>query len=161
MQRDGLDCGTAVAAVRGASADIGARGQGIEIDAGDGVDGIDGGETIGASTFRSAGDGADVSNVGGEFDQHRRACDFLHPFGDHAGVLRHLPDGGAHAALAHAVRASEVELESIGAGIFRTADNVVPRLALGIHHQGGNYGVVRVALLDLGNFAEVGVDGTV
>ena len=33
-------------------------------------------------------------------------------------VLGHLADGGAHAALAHAVRAAEVQLEAVGAGVF-------------------------------------------
>ena len=34
------------------------------------------------------------------------------------GVLGHLADGGAHAALAHAVRAAEVQLEAVGARVF-------------------------------------------
>ena len=104
---------------------------------------------------------ADVGDVGRELHDHRGARHFLDPLGDHAGVIGDLADGGAHAALAHAVGAAEIELEAIGAGVFGALDDVVPDFALGIHHEGRDDGVVRIALLDLGDLAEVGVDGAV
>ena len=48
------------------------------------------------------------------------------PFGDHLHVLGHLADGRAHAAFAHPVRAAEVELDPIGAGVVDAPDDVVP-----------------------------------
>ncbi len=118
VQRDGLDRGAAVAAVGAFAVDVGARREGVEIDAGDGVDGVDGGEAVGAAALGRAGHGADVGDVGRELDEHRGARLLLDPRGDHLRVLGHLADGRAHAALAHAVRAAEVELEAVGAGIF-------------------------------------------
>src|SRR5262249_42889346 len=99
-----------------------------------------------------------VGDVRRELHQHGCACDFLHPFGDHAGVLGHLPDGGAHAAFAHAVRAAEVELEAIRAGVFAALDDVVPGFPLGIDHQARDHSVMREALFDFGDLAEVGID---
>ena len=46
----------------------------------------------------------------------------------------HLADGAAHTALAHTVRASEIQLQPVRAGIFRPLDDVVPDLALRVHH---------------------------
>jgi hypothetical protein len=40
------------------------------------------------------------------------------PPGNHLRVLGHLADGGAHAALAHAVRTAEVQFEAVGACVF-------------------------------------------
>src|ERR1700761_3718105 len=100
------------------SAAWGARIEGVEVDAGDGVDGVDGGECVGAGAFGGAGGHADVGDVGREFDDDGSARGFLHPFGDLLAVLGHLANGGAHASLAHAVRAAEVELEAVGARSF-------------------------------------------
>ena len=71
------------------------------------------------------------------------------------------PTARAHAALAHAVRAAEVELQAVGAGVFGALDDVVPGLALRFHHQRRDDGVLRVALLDLGDLAEVDLDRAV
>src|SRR5262249_26594526 len=102
-----------------------------------------------------------VGDVGREFHQNRSARDLFDPLGDHAGVLGYLADGGAHAAFAHAVGAAEVELEAIGAGVFAALDDVVPGFTLGIDHEAGDDGVVGVLLLDIGDLAQVGFDGTV
>ena len=161
VQGDGLHRRAAIAAVRRAAAHVGARRERVEIDAGDGIDGVDGGEGVGAAAAGGARHGADVGDVGGELDEHRGAGHFLDPFGDHAGVVGHLADGAAHAALAHAVGAAEVQLEAVGAGVFGALDDVVPGFALGIDHQGGDDGVLGIALFDLGDFAEVDFDGAV
>jgi hypothetical protein len=71
------------------------------------------------------------------------------------------PTADAHAALAHAVRASEIEFERVGARRFGAAHHVVPRLALRFDHQRCDHQVVRVALLHVVDFPEVHFDGPV
>ena len=73
----------------------------------------------------------------------------------------HLADGGAHAALAHAVRAAEVELEAVGAGAFGALDDVMPGLALGFDHERGDDDVLGVAALYFFDLAEVDFDGAI
>jgi hypothetical protein len=60
----------------------------------------------------------DVADVGRELDEHRRPRELLRPAGDLLEDLGLLADGRAHAALAHPVRAAEVELEAVGAGVL-------------------------------------------
>jgi len=64
VESDGFDSRATVATVRGFTADIRAWGEGIEINAGDGIDGVDGGESVGTAFFSGARDGANVTNVG-------------------------------------------------------------------------------------------------
>ena len=47
--------------------------------------------------------------------------DLRHPARDLLAIFRHLADGAAHAALAHAVRAAVVQLDAVRAGIFDLA----------------------------------------
>ena len=142
MEGDGFDGRAAVAAVGGFAADIWARDERIEINAGDGVDGVDGGERVGATFFGGAGDSADVTDIGSEFDEDGSASDFFDPLGDHGGIFGNLTDSAAHAAFTHAVRAAEIEFETVGAGVFGTLDDFVPGFALGFHHKRGDDGVV-------------------
>jgi hypothetical protein len=58
-------------------------------------------------------------------------------------VFGHLADGAAHAALAHAVRAAEIQLQAVGAGVFGALHDVVPGFALRFHHQRRDHGVLR------------------
>jgi hypothetical protein len=50
----------------------------------------------------------------------------LAPAHDHLDVFRHLADGRAHAALAHAVRAAEIELDAVGAGLLDQRQDRLP-----------------------------------
>ena len=72
-------------------------------------------------------------------------------------VLGDLADRGAHAALAHAVRAAEVELDAVGAGVVAPGDDLVPGLALRLDHEARHDRLVRVAPLDLADLGEVDV----
>jgi hypothetical protein len=56
------------------------------------------------------------------------------------------------------MRATEVELETVGPGVFGSLDDIVPGCALGFHHERGDHGVVRIAVFDLGDFTEVDFD---
>ena len=100
-------------------------------------------------------------DIRSELHDHRGPRHFLDPLGNHAGVIGHLADGGTHAAFAHAVGAAEIQLEAVGARVFGALDDVVPDLAFGIHHQGRDHGVMRVAFLDFGDLAKIGIDGAV
>ena len=62
------------------------------------------------------------------------------------------PTRRAHAALAHPVRAAEVELEPVAAGVLDLADEGVP-VVLRLGHQRDDDGVLRVAALHLADLA--------
>src|SRR3984885_1200737 len=161
VQRDRLHRRAAITAVGGEPVDIRPGLQSIQIDAGDGVDGVDGRKPVGARPLSGARDLPDVGDVGCQLHQHRRARLFLHPARDHLGVLGHLTDGTAHAALAHSMRTTEVQLQAVGARVFGAPHNVVPGFARGLHHQRRDYRVPGVALLHLGDLAQIRFDGPV
>ena len=94
------------------------RREGVEIDVGDRVDGVDQRHRVGAAVLGGAGRVADVGDVGRQLDDDRHAGRRLAPARDHLDVFRHLADGRAHAALAHAVRAAEIELDAVAAGVL-------------------------------------------
>src|SRR5262249_37166381 len=110
VQGDRLDRRTAVAAVATLAADRRLRRQRVQVHAHDGVEGVDQGQGVGAALDRRPADGGDVGDVRRQLDHHRDGRDLLDPFGDHAGVVGDLADGRPLAALAHAVRAAEVQL---------------------------------------------------
>ena len=95
---------------------------------------------------------------GSQLDDHGRARHLLHPFGDHAGVFRHLTDRTAHAPLVHSVRTAEVKFEAVGSGILGHSHHLAPGLALRFNHERGDDGIAGVTLLDLGNFSEICFD---
>ena len=119
VERDRLDRRAAVAAVGALAVDVGVGLECVEVDAGDGVDGVDRGKRIGSAALGRARGHADVGDIRRELDDDRGARLFLHPARDLLAVLRHLPYGRSHAALAHAVRATEVKLQAVGSGVFR------------------------------------------
>ena len=88
-------------------------------------------------------------------------ADFHHPARDLLAILGHLADGGAHAALAHAMRAAVVQLNAVRAGVFNAPHNLAPRLGLGLDHGGDDHGAIGPCALDLGNLAQVDFNGTV
>ena len=69
---------------------------------------------------------ADVGDVGRELDDHRHAGVGLAPARDHLDIFGHLADGRAHAALGHAVRAAEIELDAVGAGVLDARQDRLP-----------------------------------
>jgi len=131
------------------------RLEGRQVDAHDRVDRIDQRQRIGAPFDGRARDVRDIGDVGRELHDHRNRGDFLHPFDDLAGVIGHLTHRAAHAALAHPVRAAEVQLDPVGAGVFRLLHHLVPRFPLRFDHQRRDHGMLRVVTLDLGDFLEV------
>ena len=157
VQRDGLDRRPAITAVRGLSAHVRTRRERVQIDPGDRIDGVDGREPVRAAALGRARHHADVGDIGCELHQHRRARNFFHPASDQLGVFGNLSDGAAHAALAHAVRAAEIQLQAVGARVFGLAHDLVPGLALRLHHQRSDHCMLRIAFLHFGNFAQVHV----
>jgi hypothetical protein len=75
---------------------------------------------------------------------------------DHLDVFGHLAHGRAHAALAHAVRAAEVQLHAVGAGVFHHGQDAFPAFFLAGHHQRDDQRAVRPGLLHAGHLLQVG-----
>ena len=73
---------------------------------------------VGAAALRRARRIADVGDVGRELDDDRHARVLLAPARDHLDIFRHLADRRAHAALGHAVRAAEIQLDAVAAGLL-------------------------------------------
>jgi hypothetical protein len=72
------------------------------------------------------------------------------------GVLGHLPDGAAHAALAHTVGTAEIQFEPIRARVFGSVSRwSCQAVAIRLYHQRRNHGVMREALFDLRDLAQV------
>ena len=134
MERDGFYGGAAVAAVRRLPCHVGARRESFEVHAHERIYCVDQADGVGAAAFGCERDVGDVCDVGREFRDDRSFRNFFGPRRNHFGVFGHLADGGAHAALAHAVRAAEIQFERIGAGIFRAANDLVPGFAFGFDH---------------------------
>ena len=122
---------------------------------------VDGREPVGARSLGRARNLPDVGDVGRQLHQHGRARFLLHPAGDHLGVFGHLPHRAPHAALAHAMRASEIQLQAVGARVFGSLHDVVPGFARRLHHQRRDHRVLRIALLHFGDLAQIGFDGPV
>ena len=56
--------------------------------------------------------------------------------------------GRPHAALAHAVRTAEVELETVASGVLRATNDLVPFVP-GLDHERDDDGVIGIAAFDL------------
>src|SRR4051812_17510945 len=117
-QRDRLDRRTAVTAVRALAVHTRAWGHRIKIHSHDRADGIDQRNRIRAAALRSAGRVQDVGDVWRELDDHGQARVLLAPACHHLDVFGDLAYRRTHAAFGHAVRATEIEFDTIGAGVF-------------------------------------------
>ena len=98
---------------------------------------------------------ADVGDVGRQLDDDGHARIGLAPARDHLDVFGHLPDRRAHAALGHAVRAAEIELDAVGAGVLDQRQDRLPGLLLAGHHQRDDQRAVRPVALDLLDLAQI------
>ena len=155
VEGDGFDRGSAIAAVRAESAHVGLGGEGVEVDVGDAVDRVDQRDGVGPGAFGRAGGVDDIGDVRGEFDDDRNFGGFHDPADNRFGHVGVLSDRGAHAAFAHAVRAAEVKFDTVGAAVGGAFDEFVPALA-GVDHERGDDRVIRPAVFDFLDFAEVG-----
>ena len=84
---------------------------------------------------------------GRELDHHRHAGRCLAPARHHLDVFGHLADGRAHAALAHAVRAAEIELDAVASGVLDLLQDPLPARLLAGHHQRDEQAAVRPVAL--------------
>src|SRR4030095_738257 len=94
------------------------REERVEVDAHDRVDRVDEADRVAAALLRGARRVCDVADVRRELHDDGRARDLFDPLDDLRAVLRYLTDGGAHPALAHPMRAAEVELEPVCARVL-------------------------------------------
>ena len=104
---------------------------------------------------RGLGGLADVGDVGGELDHHRHPGVGLAPARDHLDVFRHLAHGRAHAALGHAVRAAEIELDAVGTGLLDPGQDRLPALLGAGDHERDQERPVRPVALDLLDLLQV------
>src|SRR3989344_2370070 len=147
----------AVAAVRTPAVGARAHHHAVQVHTHDGVDGVDERHRIGSTRLGGACGLAHVGDVGRELHDHGQLAVVLAPGRDHLDVLGHLAHGRAHATLAHAVGAAEVEFDAIGAGVFHERQDVLPALLLARHHEGDDHGAVRPVAFDALDLFEVGV----
>ncbi len=161
VQCDRLQRRAAIAAVRGFPAHVGLRRKCFQVHTDNRIERVDQADGVGASLFRGQRDARDVRDVGREFHDHRSFRRFLHPGRDHLRVFGNLPHGRTHAALAHAVRASEIQLERIGARVLDALHHFVPALAFGFHHQRRDHQIFRIALLHFRDFPDIHFGGPV
>ncbi len=155
VERDGLDGGPAIAAVTAVTAHRRLGCEGIEVHTHDGVDRVDQRDRVGPAPDRRAADGGHVADVRRELDHHGDRRDLLDPFGDHAGVVGHLADRRAHAALAHAMRTAEVQLDAVRTGVLRLLGDLVPGFAGRLDHQRDEERPIGMGLLDPRDLLEI------
>jgi hypothetical protein len=135
FERDRLDGGAAITAEGRLPAYIGVGDEGIQVDARDGLDGIDEREGLAACLYGGAASRYDRVYVGGQFGDNGNGSHLHHPFHHEACDFWVLANGGAHSSFRHPVRAAEIKLQSMGAGIFYLFDQLVPALPVIIRHQ--------------------------
>src|SRR5207248_1985352 len=124
VERDRLHRGTAVAAVRRRASDARVWHEAIEIDADEALDRVDEGDAVAPARRDARLD--DVAGVRRELHEDRRPRELLRPARDLRQKLRLLSDRRSHPALAHPVRAPEVELEAVAAGVLDLLDQGLP-----------------------------------
>ncbi len=161
VQRNRFHGRAAIAAVRTPAVGAGAHDHAVQVHPHDGVDGVDQRHRIGPARPGRARRQAHVGDVGRELDDDGQAAVVLAPGRDHLDVLGHLAHGGAHAALAHAVGAAEVELDAVGPGVLHQGQDILPALLLAGHHERDDHGAVGPVALDALDLFEVGVQGPV
>src|SRR5215213_10585978 len=83
------------------------------------------------------------------------------PARDHLDIFGYLADGGAHSSLGHAMRAAEIELDSVGPGRLDPWKDTLPGFFLAGHHERHDDGAIRPAALHLRDFLKVDLQGSV
>ena len=79
----------------------------------------------------------------------------LAPLRDHLDVVGDLSNGGSHATFGHSMRATKIQFNAIGAGIFNFFEYVGPIAFFTRHHQRHNNGTVRPVFFDTAYFVKV------
>ncbi len=157
VQRNRLDGRATVAAVRTLAVDDRHGRHHIQIHADDRVDGVDQRHAIRTTLVGRSRTHADIADVRREFHEAWQLRALFDPARDHLYVLGHLAYRRAHATLAHAVWATEVQLDRIGAGVFDERQDPFPVAFVARHHQRDDQRAIRPVALDLGDLAQVDV----
>ena len=157
-QGHGLDRRSAIAAVAALAVHLGQGRHGVEVDADDRGHGVDQRNGVGLGLDRRPGGRENVGDVRRQLDDHRHARVRLGPARHHFHVFRHLADRGAHAALRHAVRTAEVDLDAVGVRIFHLLQDVLPIGLLARHHEGEDDGTVGPVAFHRLEFAQVDLE---
>src|SRR5690606_17278092 len=149
IQRDGLYRRSAIPAMGAFAVDRGFRRERVEIDRSDRRDGVDERNRIRPALLGRARGITDVGDIGRQLHDHRHACVVLAPAHDHFDVFGHLAYGRTHAALAHSMRATEVELDAVTFGFLHRGQDRLPAFLHARHHYGSHECAIRPLLLDL------------
>src|SRR5690606_14982066 len=152
---DRLHRRAAIAAMRTLAVDRWLRREGVEVDGGDRRNRIDERNRVRAALACGARRIADVGYVGRKLHDDGHARVGLAPARDHLDVFGHLAYRRAHAALGHAVRAAEIELDAVGAGFLDQRQYRLPALLDTGHHDRHDKRSIRPLLLDLLDLPQV------
>ena len=152
---------TAVTAVRRHAVDVRVRDHCVNIHAHHRVDRVYEGHCVCSAVLRSASRRSDVRDVWGELHDHREIGNLFHPFSDHARIFGHLAHRGAHSALAHAMRASEIQFKTVAARVLGLFDDLMPCFAFRFDHQRNDHRMVRISLFTFVDFLEIHLERTV
>ena len=133
----------------------------VEIDANHRINGVDKRHGIRTARFRGSRRVTNVGDIRRQFDDHRQAAILFAPAGDHFDIFRYLADRRAHPALAHAMRATEVKLDTVCPRGFYLWQNGFPRFFFAGHHDRHHYRPVGPAFFDAGNLFKVDGQRTV
>jgi hypothetical protein len=102
-----------------------------------------------------------VADIGRQLHDHRHAAVLLAPARDHLDIFRDLADGGAHAALRHAVRTAEIQFDAVGLGVLDRLEDGLPAILGARHHQGDDDGAIGPVALHLLDLAQIDVERAV
>ena len=129
------------------------RDEGVQVDAGDRFDGVNGGNAVRAAAFCRLGGGTHAGNVWRQLRQHRNMAGPFGCRGEFLHQLRHLADIRPQAALGH-VRAGKVQLHRVRAVFLAQVRQFAPfRLVLA--HDGGENELARILCLQAAEYLHV------
>ena len=161
VKRDGLDRRAAIATMAALAVDRGLRAEIIKVDTDDRGDRVDQAHGIRPALLRRARRIADIGDVGGQLHENGHAGVLLAPARHHLDIFRHLAHGRTHAALAHPMRAAEVQLDPVGASLLHQRQDRFPRLFFARHHERDDHRAVGPVALDLLDLAQVHLERAV
>ncbi|MPL84611.1 hypothetical protein SDC9_30576 [bioreactor metagenome] len=161
VQRDRLHRRAAIAAMGALAVDHRLGAEVVEIDRGHRFDRVDQADRVRPAALGGQRRRQDRSDIGRQLHDAGHARILLHPAGHHLDVFGHLPHRRAHAALGHAMRAAEVQLDAVGAGVLDMAEDRLPALLVAGHHQRHHERPVGIVALDRLDLAQVDLERAV
>src|SRR5438094_1486036 len=151
-QSNGFDCLSRITAGHRVTFDGWHGPQGIEIDADDRKDCVDGRDALCAATNGGQRRLLDVCNVWSHLRPHGNLRDFCDPTSYFFSQVRMLTHLRSHLAFGHTVRTREVQLERINTRVLNEAGQFLPALFTILFHDRSDEDVVRILFFNLSEF---------